>query len=100
MIKWLKYTEAWASGVSSESDYVQIDVSKYDPQDQKVLREYARELGLGEENCWSEHYRGLKLEVVDRPDDRWIQEKLSEIGFKLKHLLALKATLEKLQSDG
>ena len=87
-MKWFKYRHKFASGPSNEWEYA---LYTYGPQ---AASEFIHDYGLTEVYAWSEHYRGIEYEIVDKPDPDWV---LREIGSTEDGITELRSYLKLLE---
>jgi hypothetical protein len=91
---WIKYWEVWSSGESTHFDYIEYDRTQ--PTDDRSIRDWLSENEVGKENNWSEHYRGVKYELVDKPDKKWLETKLKDTNERIKYLTGYRNHIEHL----
>ena len=65
-MKWFKYRHKFSSGPDPEWNY---KLYTYGPQ---AAYEFIQDYGLTDTYSYSEHYRGIEYEIVDKPDPDWV----------------------------
>lgn len=85
-MKWMRYQHKWAWGNSKEWEWVQFDETAFKADDEKSIHEFIREMELCKEGEWSEKYRGITYEFLDKPDETWLRAKIQEINRQIDGL--------------
>lgn len=91
-MKWLRYKHKWAWGESSSFDYIRY----YGKEDDQSIREFIEDAELCKENQWSDKYRGISYELVDRPEGEWITREIDKASRVIEVWTRYKDKLESL----
>lgn len=95
-MKWMRYTHKWAWGTSKEEEWVLFDETQYKADDEKSVHEFIRDMELCKEGDWSDKYRGINYDILDKPDDAWLRKKIKETKDRITGLNDFKQMLERL----
>jgi len=78
---WIEMTENWAHG-SGGVAYYHVEYDDEDPLEEQI-EEFVSE--RSEKYYWSDKYRGVSWQKVDRPPKAWLEEKLRELELRIKY---------------
>lgn len=91
-MKWLKYNHKWAWGDSKDFDYIRYNGK----DDDESICEFIQDFELCKEHNWSDKYRGIDYELVDKPPVEWIKKEINDITRRIDGLVKYKTELELL----
>ena len=99
MMRWMKYFHKFAWGKSREADYALFDTESYREDDSKSVDQFIEDMDLCKEHAWSERYRGIDFEFVDKPDDVWLRHELENVEYSLRAYKQRQEMIQKLLND-
>lgn len=91
-MKWLKYKHKWAWGHSQNFEYIQY----VGEEDKESIRNFILDYAIHEEHNWSDKYRGINYELVDKPPDEWIKKEIEDVSRRIDGWVKYKRELESM----
>lgn len=80
---WVKYRTMWANGPDDEWSWMDVCASSKDVAERYFKDEEVP--SIDEKNSWSDHYRGVEFEAVEKAPREVVERKLKRAREVLSH---------------